>query len=80
MKLSHNITVGLNNFTITKLCKWRIGKIKDYYINDFDNLVEYLQELDFIVVDWDRNWLKVMIKNELDLNKFYNSILAYSTT
>lgn len=80
MKLSHNINVGLNNFTCKKLVKWRIGKVKEYEIKDIDNLVEYLQDLNFIVVDWDNGWIKVMINNELDLNKFYNSILSYSNT
>ena len=75
--LSHGFKVGTNNITITKIQKWRIGKILDYRVNDLDDFIEHLQNNSLTIVDWDNAWFKVQLRSLDDVERLYKSTLSY---
>ncbi|MBU3177652.1 hypothetical protein KPL47_15060 [Clostridium estertheticum] len=72
MRLSHGFMVGVNNVTYTKCIKWCNGSIN----KEMDFIVVKARESGFEVVSFDTTWLKIIINNDDDVNKFYNLVLT----
>jgi len=75
--LSHGFKVGTNNITLKKVEKWRVGKVKEYSINDIDDFITHLQNNSLIIVDWDNAWIKVQLSTLEDVERLYKSALSY---
>lgn len=76
-RLSHNFIVGINNVTISKIERWRYKKVLNHIINDVNLFVQFLNDYDIEIISYDVAWIKVNIKDENDLSRFYKKCIEF---
>jgi hypothetical protein len=76
-RLSHNFIVGINNVTISKIERWRYKKVLNHIIDDVNLFVQFLNDYDIEIISYDVAWIKVNIKDENDLSRFYQKCIEF---
>lgn len=76
-RLSHNFIVGINNVTISKIERWRYKKALNHIIDDVNVFVQFLNDYDIEIISYDVAWIKVKIKDENDLSRFYQKCIEF---
>jgi len=76
-RLSHNFIVGINNVTISKIERWRYKKALNHIIDDVNVFVQFLNDYDIEIISYDVAWIKVNIKDENDLSRFYKKCIEF---
>jgi len=72
-KLSHGVSLGVNNISINKILEWQNSR--DINCKAFLwYIIDYIK-----VIDFEKNWFKVNIVSNKQLIFFYNKVIEYNS-
>lgn len=72
MKLCHGFSVGENDITYTKICKW-LG----YEVDDFKKFVSYLIDIGFKITYVGDNYFTILLLSDKQVNFLYFKVMEY---